>query len=114
MSSERWLKQGGGSGRSREGRGILDLMELNMCLLASWVQRYYDSESKLWREIIDYKYKVEPNIFCCVDRNAPPPPFEKGSYGQLEQLKCILGGNLGMVRGLDFGRTNGLVRVVDI
>jgi hypothetical protein len=50
--------------------GILDLRELNMCFLASWVQRYYDSKSKLWREIIDCKYIVECNIFCCVDRNA--------------------------------------------
>jgi hypothetical protein len=58
------------------GMGIPDHRELNMCLLASWVQRYYDFESKLWRDIIVYKYKMEPNIFCCVDRNASP--FWKG------------------------------------
>jgi hypothetical protein len=27
------------------GLGIPDLRDLNMCLLSSWVQRYYDSGS---------------------------------------------------------------------
>jgi hypothetical protein len=67
--------------KKRAGRlGVPDLRELNMCLLASWVQRYYDSESKLWREITDCKYNIDPNIFCCVDRNASPF-LERGSLG---------------------------------
>jgi hypothetical protein len=53
--------------------GILDLRMLNMCLLASWVQRYYDADSKLWREIVDAKYQTSsPNLFCCSDRNGSP------------------------------------------
>jgi hypothetical protein len=40
------------------------------------------------------------------------PPFEKGYYGQLERLKWVLGGNMGMVGELGFGRTNSLVHVV--
>jgi hypothetical protein len=51
------------------GFGIPDLRNLNLCLLASWVQRYYDSESKLWREIIDCKYNTASNLFCCRNRN---------------------------------------------
>jgi hypothetical protein len=39
-------------------------------------------------------------------------PFGKRSYGQLEWLKWILGGKMGMVRELDFRKTNGLVCVV--
>jgi hypothetical protein len=59
------------------GLGILDLRNLNLCLLASWVQRYYDSGSKLWREIIDYKYNTAPNLFYCRDF----PLLERGVMG---------------------------------
>jgi hypothetical protein len=59
------------------GLGIPDLRDLNMCLLASWVQRYYDSGSKLWREIVDCKYNTNsPNLFYCNGREAYP--FWKG------------------------------------
>jgi hypothetical protein len=34
------------SDKGAVGIGIPDLRELNMCLLASWVQRYYDSEAQ--------------------------------------------------------------------
>jgi hypothetical protein len=60
------------SGKGVGGMGIPDLREFNMCILASWVQRYYDSESKLWKKIVDCKYKIEPNIFYCADRNTSP------------------------------------------
>jgi hypothetical protein len=57
--------------------GIPDLRMLNLCLLASWVQRYYDAESKLWREIMDCKYQnSSPNLFCCNGRGSSP--FWKG------------------------------------
>jgi hypothetical protein len=52
--------------------GIPDLRDLNLCLLASWVQRYQDSEGKIWKSIIDHKYMVSPNIFCCHNRNSSP------------------------------------------
>jgi hypothetical protein len=52
--------------------GIPDLRMLNMCLLTSWVQRYYDSKSKLWKKIVDSKYHLSPNLFCCPDINSSP------------------------------------------
>jgi hypothetical protein len=59
------------------GLGIPDLRELNMCLLASWVQRFYNPELRIWKEIMNCKYHLEnPNILCCRDRNASP--FLKG------------------------------------
>jgi hypothetical protein len=59
------------------GLGAPDLRDLNLCLLASWIQRYHDSEGKLWRAIIDAKYNPKsPNIFCCNDRIGSP--FWKG------------------------------------
>jgi hypothetical protein len=58
--------------------GILDLRDMNMCVLASWIQRYHDSKSKLWREIIDNKYNTNsPNVFYCRDINSSP--FWKGA-----------------------------------
>jgi hypothetical protein len=54
------------------GVGIPDLRNLNLCLLASWVQRYYDSGPKLWREIVDCKYNTAPNLFYCRDINVSP------------------------------------------
>jgi hypothetical protein len=55
------------------GLGILDLRNLNLCLLATWMQRYHDDGSKLWKQIIDCKYSpCSPNIFCCYERNASP------------------------------------------
>jgi hypothetical protein len=53
------------------------LRNLNLCLLVSWVQRYYDSNGKFWKDIIDFKYKTySPNVLCCHDRSASP--FWKG------------------------------------
>jgi hypothetical protein len=50
--------------KDQGGMGIPDLRDINMCLLTSWVQRYQDSGSKLWKEIIDTKYQINsPNVF---------------------------------------------------
>jgi hypothetical protein len=49
--------------------GIPDLRDLNLCLPASWVQRYQDADGKIWKKIIDHKYQISPNIFCCNPRN---------------------------------------------
>jgi hypothetical protein len=55
------------------GLGIPELRNLNMCLLASWIQRYQDSDGKLWKDIADFKYDTySPNILCSKDRNASP------------------------------------------
>jgi hypothetical protein len=55
------------------GLDIPELRNLNMCLLASWIQRYQDSDGKLWKDIVDFKYDTcSPNILCSKDRNASP------------------------------------------
>jgi hypothetical protein len=55
------------------GLGIPKLKNLNLCLLVAWVQRYFESENKLWKDIVDCKYQTcSPNILCCHDRNASP------------------------------------------
>jgi hypothetical protein len=63
----------------KEGRGmgVHDLRDLNLCPLASWIQRYQDSDCRLWKKVIDGKYHTSsPNIFYCEDRQASP--FGKG------------------------------------
>jgi hypothetical protein len=48
------------------GLGIPNLRDLNLCLLASWVQRYHDPNPKMWKYIVNFKYHPEsPNMFCC-------------------------------------------------
>lgn len=44
--------------------GIPNLHDLNICLLGSWVKRYVNSEGRMWREIVDNKYNLSPNILC--------------------------------------------------
>jgi hypothetical protein len=47
------------------GVGIPNLRDLNICLLASWMKRYEKDRGKLWRELIDFKYRTsKPNVFC--------------------------------------------------
>jgi hypothetical protein len=85
--------------------GIPDMRMLNICLLASWVQRYYDDEDKLWRKSIDCKYQPSvPNIFSC----GMDPPFEKECCGMPRQQKRVLSGRLDLGRRLDSGSTIGL------
>jgi hypothetical protein len=43
--------------------GVPDLRDQNLCFLASLVQRYHYAGEKLWREIINFKYDITPNIF---------------------------------------------------
>ena len=37
------------------GFGITDIGGMNICILASWVSRYYNVEGKIWKNIIDSK-----------------------------------------------------------
>jgi hypothetical protein len=72
-----------------EGVGIPDLRDLNMCLLTSWVHRYRDADSKLWKAIIYSTYQIwSPNIFCCNDRNSFPS--RKGLCELLRQPKWAI------------------------
>jgi hypothetical protein len=39
---------------------------MNLCLLASWIKRYQLDGHKLWKQIIDHKYRTqENNVFAC-------------------------------------------------
>jgi hypothetical protein len=83
------------------GLGIPDLRDLNICLLAVWIQRYQNSESKLWREIMDTKYHTSPpNIFCCDDRQCSP--FLKGFKLATQAAKMGFKWKLGNVRKARF------------
>jgi hypothetical protein len=58
------------------GLGIPNLMDLNLCILASWINRY-QAPPRLWKSIIDHKYQTSaPNILWCVDKQMSP--FWKG------------------------------------
>jgi hypothetical protein len=50
------------------GLGVPNLRELNLCLLGSWVSRYCVDRDKIWKNLIDFKYRTcEPSIFTCGD-----------------------------------------------
>lgn len=58
------------------GLGIPNLQDVNLCLLGSWVKRYYESEGKPWKMIIDHKYMSgKINIFA---PNLSPVPPDSG------------------------------------
>jgi hypothetical protein len=53
------------------GLGIPDIRDLNICLLGSWIRRYQADDGKLWKQIIDFKYKTDnPNIFYTKEHRA--------------------------------------------
>jgi hypothetical protein len=53
------------------GLGVPNLRDLNICLLSSWIKRYQAGKGKLWRDLIDFKYRTDrPNLFCTNDTNA--------------------------------------------
>jgi hypothetical protein len=46
------------------GLGIPNLQDVNLCLIGSWIKRYYEGEGKPWREIVDQKYmRGKINLF---------------------------------------------------
>ncbi|XP_073355154.1 uncharacterized protein [Aegilops tauschii subsp. strangulata] len=53
--------------------GHPDIADMNLSLLASWAKRYFNDDGKIWKQIIDAKYKTcKPNIFACPDIGASP------------------------------------------
>jgi hypothetical protein len=42
--------------------GIQNLRDFNLCLLASWVRRYHLDGNKIWKQIVDSKYDMSPNV----------------------------------------------------
>jgi hypothetical protein len=68
------------------GLGVPDLRELNMCLLGSWISRYSKDKDKIWRQLVDFKYRTShPNILCCKDIGASN--FWKGVMGEAQVVK---------------------------
>jgi hypothetical protein len=58
--------------REYGGLGIPNLRDLN-CLLAFWIKRCQADNGKLWKEVIDFKYRTDkPNIFYTNDNKASP------------------------------------------
>jgi hypothetical protein len=54
-----------------EGLGIPDLRELNLCFLGSWIRKYFVDKNKIWRHLVDFKYKTNnPNVLHCKDLGA--------------------------------------------
>jgi hypothetical protein len=45
------------------GLGVLDIKDLNLCLLGSRVKRYILDENKIWRKVVHNKYGRRRNIF---------------------------------------------------
>ena len=69
------------------GLGIPNLQDVNLCLLGSWVKRYYESEGKPWKMIFDHKYMSgKINIFA---PNLSPSAsrFWKGLKTTIQALK---------------------------
>jgi len=91
--------------------GIPNLQHFNMCLLASWVSRYYLNDNVLWRKIVDFKHKTDKtNLFCCPEIGASP--FWKGVLWACKVARWATRGGLAMVAKSVFGRTAGLATLV--
>ncbi|PNT69834.1 hypothetical protein BRADI_2g01182v3 [Brachypodium distachyon] len=59
------------------GLGILNLRDLNISLLASWIKRYQLDDLKIWKQVIQYKYDADdPSIFALPE--VQTSPFWKG------------------------------------
>ena len=90
--------------------GIPNIADMNLSLLASWAKRYFNDDGKIWKQIIDAKYKTcKPNIFACPDIGASP--FGKAFFGLLKLQKLAFPGRWVMARVLDFGKIAGVVRL---
>jgi hypothetical protein len=81
--------------------GIPDLRDLNMCLLALWIQRYYDASDKLWKTIVDAKYtNRSPNLFFWNGGNCSP--FWKGVTWAAQAAKLGYKWKVGDVKRVRF------------
>jgi hypothetical protein len=59
-----------------EGLGVLNLKDLNLCLLGNWIKRYIKDGGKICRKVIDSKCCRNDNILHSDGRQASP--FWKG------------------------------------
>jgi hypothetical protein len=89
------------------GLGIPSLRDLNTCLLASWVKRYQADRGKIWRDLIDFKYKTDrPNIFDTKDANCSH--FFKGFMWAARAAKVGFRWKVGDGRKIKFWEDNWL------
>jgi hypothetical protein len=79
--------------KEKGGLGIPNLRDLNLCLIASWIQRYYEARDKIRRQIIGFKYS--PNIFATVKEIAHP--FRRGLCVLLKLQRWAIDRGLAMV-----------------
>ena len=90
------------------GLGIPNIANMNLCLLASWVKRYFLDEGKIWKQVIDAKHNTHsPNIFACSNNGASP--FWKGILWAAKAANIGYSWNIGMARASGFGGTSGSV-----
>jgi hypothetical protein len=53
------------------GLGVPNMRDLNICLLGSWLKRYCFDSEKIWKSLIDFRYKTpSPNVLLCLDVGA--------------------------------------------
>lgn len=83
------------------GLGISNIADMNLCLLASWVKRYYMDDGKIWKQVIDAKYRTQsPNIFSCSDNGVSP--FWKGILWAAKAAKVGYSWKIGNGRSTRF------------
>jgi hypothetical protein len=89
------------------GCGIPNLIDLNTCLLASWIKRYKAGEGKLWKELTDFKYNTaKPNILSCRDTNGSH--FFKGFVWAAKAAKMGFRWKIGDGKKVKFWKDNWL------
>jgi hypothetical protein len=89
------------------GLGIPNLRDLNICLLGAWVMRYQADEGKLWKQLIDFKYKTDnPNVFYTKDHSASQ--FFKGFMWAATSAKMVFRWKVGNGRKIKFWEDNWL------
>lgn len=69
------------------GMDVLNLQDMNVCLIGYWVKRYLAGEGSLWRRVVDNKYNTRnPDILCCHDNN--PSQFWKSFIWACSFASC--------------------------
>jgi hypothetical protein len=44
------------------GLDVPNLRDMNLCLIGYWFKRFFNSEDKIWKQIISHKYRTTPNL----------------------------------------------------
>ena len=77
------------------GLGIPNLQEINICLLGSWIKRFYEEDLKPWKLLIAHKYLGnKPNIFV-PSSNPKTSRFWKGLKSIMHAVKFGYRWNIG-------------------